>query len=172
MKIEDPARVTIHGTPIATFTFIGLPSVNTHYGLHFRPKAVRTAEWRYEAREKALALIQNRGWEEGPLIKHRALVVVNVYPPYEEISDTHNVYVKALLDGFTDAGIWVDDEWAWVPLVLFAFGGLGTGPKTERMTLIEIYELKEFHYRGIRQILPKGRTRLDGDNKQTVKSGK
>jgi crossover junction endodeoxyribonuclease RusA len=158
---HDPAVVTVHGTPVATFEFVGLPSVNTHYGLHFRPKSVATAEWRYEGKMKALKLTRNRGWEEGPLIERRALVVVTVFPPYEEISDIHNVYVKAVLDGFTDAGIWADDEWASVPLVIFAFGGLGTGGKKERRTVIEIYELKEFHYHGSKRLLPKGRTRTN-----------
>jgi hypothetical protein len=125
--------------------------------MHFRPRAIATAEWRYEAREKA---IEEIGLWDTPAIKKRALVIVRVFPPFEEISDIHNVYIKGILDGFTDAGLWADDEWAWVPLVLYAFGGIGTqgvNRNKQRLTIVDVYELGEFTINGVNHKLPKGR---------------
>lgn len=155
-------KLQIQGHPIASFEFEGLPSVNTHYGKHWRARATPTAEWRYEAKEKAEEFI---GWDSTPVIRTRALVVVWVYPPYEEISDIHNVHIKPLLDGFSDAGLWVDDEWAFVPLVLFAFGGIGEQKPRQhkiRRTRIDIYEIGMFIVRDTIHKLPRGRKKLYG----------
>ena len=151
------AKLTLKGTPIRTYEFEGLPSVNTHYNKHWRPRAVDTAEWRYEAHEKAASF--HYGPRE-PLIRTRALCVVWVFPPFEEVSDIHNVHIKPVLDGFTDAGLWHDDEWAWVPATLFAWGGIGTQGKRKRISRFDIYELGSFTVNGFEHKLPKGRKRL------------
>jgi hypothetical protein len=159
MQLIDPAVITLTGTPVGSFEFTGLPSVNTHYGKHFRPRGIATAEWRYEAKYKG---IEAMGWDTATLIKRRALVVVRVYPPFEEISDIHNVYIKGILDGFTDAGIWVDDEWAWLPLVWYMWAGIGThtpGRIKTRRTVIDVYELEKLIINGDKHRLPKGRKR-------------
>lgn len=152
--------VIIAGDPVCSFEFVGLPSVNTHYNKHWRARSIDTAEWRYEAKYKALDFI---GWSQVPVIKTRALVVVWVYPPYEEISDIHNVHIKPLLDGFSDAGIWQDDEWAFVPLVMYAFGGIGDyKPKQKKLrrTVLDIHELGTFNVNNVLHKLPKGRVKL------------
>lgn len=146
-------------TPALSIEFIGLPSVNTHYGQNRWKKSQHTAEWRLEAREKAY---ETTFWMDEFLVK-RALVVINVYPPYEEIMDIHNVWVKGILDGFSDAGVWSDDEWAFVPLVLFAWAGIGEQKPRQhkiRRTRVDIYELHSYYVAGVQQTLPKGRKRL------------
>ena len=155
--------VKIIGRPKFSFWFESLPSVNTHYNMHFRPRSIATAEWRYEAKRKALSAILKGMHLDRPVITGRAFVLVNVYPPHEEISDIHNVHTKALLDGFTDAGIWGDDEWAFVPLFAYRWAGFGTnipGRNKGRQTRIDIYELGDFSINGDVQRMPKGRTRL------------
>ena len=140
--------------------FEGLPSVNTHYNQHYRAQRTRNAEWRYEARRKAEQFI---GFNSTPLIEHRALVVVNVRPPYEEVSDIHNIYIKPILDGFSDAGVWIDDEWAWVPMVVYQWDGIGTqGVRNHkrRVTRIDVYELHDLQKNGEAFLLPRGRERV------------
>lgn len=153
------AKLTITGSPALSIDFVGLPSVNTHYGQHRWAKAQHTAEWRLEAREKAY---EHTMWNFDPLVR-RALVVMNVYPPYEEISDIHNVWVKAILDGFTDAEVWVDDEWAFVPLVLWAWAGISeerhANGRKAKLTRIDVYELDKYIVNGDQQVLPAGRKR-------------
>ncbi len=153
-------QVTIAGSPIVSFEFEGLPSVNTHYNKHFRPRSIDTAEWRYEAREKALDWI---GFREGPIIQ-RGLVIVKVWPPSEGIMDIHNVHVKPLFDGFSDAKLWVDDEWAFLPLVMTMFAGIGNytaGQYAKRRTVLEIHELRLVNDNGVFAKLPKGRRWLE-----------
>jgi hypothetical protein len=153
------AIVQIDGDPTIVIEFTGLPSVNTHYNKHFRARGVSTNEWRLEAREKARDILL---WTDAVPVK-RAFALVKVYPPYEEISDIHNVHIKPLLDGFTDAGIWADDEWAFLPLVMHLWGGIGEQKPRQhkiRRTVIEIYELEALFINGSKQRLPKGRVRL------------
>jgi hypothetical protein len=153
----EKAKLIVTGRPIEIFEFEGLPSVNTHYNMHFRPRSIATKEWRYEAKEKASSFSYG---PDDPLIKTRALCIVWVYPPFEEVSDIHNVHIKPVLDGFTDAGVWHDDEWAWVPATMFAWGGIGTQGKRKRISKFEIYELGSFTVNGTEIRLPKGRKRL------------
>lgn len=152
-------QLTIAGDPIASFEFLGLPSINTHYGKHFRPRGIATNEWRLEAKEEALWFL----WDKDinfPLV-NRALVIVKVWVPHEGIMDVHNVYIKALLDGFTDAVVFTDDEWAFVPVVMYLWAGVGKfGPRQYKLrrTVLEIHELRLINYNGIYLELPKGRT--------------
>lgn len=162
-KYPDPAKgaifcdaqLTLSGRPVASFEFRSVPSVNTHYNKHHHARSISTAEWRYEAREEALKVIRSMGKrpEDLPLVQ-RALVVVNVWIPHEGIMDIHNVHIKPLLDGFSEAQLWKDDEWAFVPLVLFRWAGVL--PK-EKLTTIDVYELQLFQVQGEYQLLPKGR---------------
>lgn len=150
----------VFGKKVASMEFIDLPSVNTFYNMYRHNKGRVTAEWRFEAKEKAW---DEMGFEwEFPFIKKRALVVVNVFIPHEGIMDIHNVYIKALLDGMSDAGMWADDEWAWVPLVLFRWAGVTQYEKREkryRRTVIDVYEVDGLWVDGDMQILPRGRVK-------------
>lgn len=166
-----PTQLTIAGSPVATFTFYGLPSVNTHYNKHFRPRGIETNEWRLEAREEAKWWLwaNNIDVSVEPLVS-RALVVVKVWVPHTGIMDIHNEWIKAILDGFSDAGIWADDEWAFVPCVMNLWAGIGEfGPRQLRFkkTEIEIHELNRINYNGVHLRLPKGRRQvldIDWDN--------
>jgi hypothetical protein len=157
------ANLHIVGLPKASFPFVGLPSVNTHYNQHYRLRGIHTAEWRNWANEDASLFLWQNPELPRPLVS-RALVVVNVYPPYEEISDIHNIHIKPILDGFTDAGIWVDDEWAFCPIVMFRWAGIGEQKPRQhkiRRTVIDIYELYSVTIAGEIQRLPKGRIWLN-----------
>jgi len=148
----------LSGKPVVSFEFEDLPSVNTHYNKHFRPRAIATAEWRYEAKDKAQEWL---AWHDDlPYFKQRVMVIVKVYPPYEEISDIHNIHIKPLLDGFTEAELWKDDEWAFVPITMFVWGGITEHAPRERKirrTVIDIHRLDKFWVNYVPQLLPKGR---------------
>lgn len=155
------ATLALIGKPLISVEFEDLQSLNVFNNMNRWDKARVTAEWRLEAREKA---IDEMGFmTEYPLIKKRALVIVNVYPAYEEISDIPNVLIKPLLDGFSDADVWVDDEWAWVPVVMYRWAGIGKQQprmRKVRRTILDVYELEDFLIMGKAQQLPKGRKRL------------
>lgn len=161
-------QVHIAGDPVVTFTFYGLPSVNTHYGKHFRPRGIETNEYRLEAREEAQWWMFGQNLEL-PVVK-RALVIVKVWVPTEGIMDVHNEYIKALLDGFSDAGIWEDDEWTFVPMVINMWAGVGNfKPRQRRLkrTDIEIHELGLVKINGEYMKLPKGRRQYSDINWDT-----
>lgn len=157
-------KLSIDGTPVVSIEFEGLPTLNSHYGKHWRARSVPTAEWRYEARVKALDVMGAAAWlADRPFIR-RGLVLVDVYPPFEEISDIHNVHIKPILDGFSDANLWADDEWAFVPVVVFRWAGLGNHKPRERarrVSIFHIYELEQVSVGGVRVTLPAGRTKTE-----------
>lgn len=133
--------------------------MNTHYNLHHRPRSIVTGEWRYEAKCKAIDAI---GWDDTPFV-NRAMALIKVYTPHEGPMDIHNVHVKPLFDGFSSAGLWVDDEWAFLPLVLTIWTGNWAAPKglNKRVkTVIEVHELESITYNNMFMTLPKGRTWL------------
>ncbi|GAA0057887.1 hypothetical protein GE023_005175 [Streptococcus canis] len=53
-------------------------------------------------------------------------VTVTVYSPTKSRLDPPNLYptVKAIVDGMTDAGIWVDDNHKIIKSMAFKYGGL------------------------------------------------
>jgi hypothetical protein len=166
-------KVTITGQPIMTLTFFDLPTLNRLKNMHRKTRAGVTQKLRFEGWLMAydFKMKCSKALRE-KLMTNRALLLVKVMPPKEEISDIYNVSVKEVSDGFTDAEVWADDEWAHVPLVIFMFAGIdqdvqwrkkrGTNRRRARMrrTIIEVHELDTLHINGERQILPKGRTRL------------
>lgn len=156
------SELRINGSPVFSANFYDVPSRNARKS-SWKAQMGITAEWRFEAREKALNF---RGfqWDEGffaqlnPLIVECALVVVTVYLHSNGIADVHNPDIKPILDGFTDAGIYTDDEWAFVPLVLFAWGGIRPQGKKLR---IDVYELEKYVTNNWIQPLPAGRIVID-----------
>lgn len=52
-------------------------------------------------------------------------VIVQVSPPTRRRLDPPNLYptVKPLVDGLTDAGVWVDDDWQHLIKMSFVYGG-------------------------------------------------
>ena len=53
-------------------------------------------------------------------------VTVTVFSPTKSKLDPPNLYptVKAIIDGMTDAGIWVDDNYKVIKSMTFRYGGL------------------------------------------------
>jgi Holliday junction resolvase RusA-like endonuclease len=153
------------GKPLATFVFWHVPSWNDVIAwANQRPRRVKShaqaryilnshiQEWREKAHKMGL-LFKLRNPVCGTyLIANRALVVVRVIRGTERKYDVHNVWTKAIFDGFSDAGLWPDDEWANVPTVVYtwAFDTKGWGQRVE----IEIHELDSLLVNGVSQTLP------------------
>jgi Holliday junction resolvase RusA-like endonuclease len=51
-------------------------------------------------------------------------VVIRVYRHNNIRRDVHNLFAKPILDGFTQAGLWVDDNEKVVPKVTFEYCGV------------------------------------------------
>lgn len=69
-------------------------------------------------------------------------VIATFYPPTRRRIDppNFNPTIKAILDGFTDAGIWPDDNYSVIPEHVFRYGGLSGIEKRYRV-VIEIEEI-------------------------------
>lgn len=171
--------LTIEGQPKARFVFKHIPSWNEAIAwANQRPSRVRshkqarfiynnhTQVWRSKGEAMALRLkdrLRAAGspslwaWDGGYFIRGRALVIVKSVRGTEHKYDIHNPWVKPILDGFSDAGLWRDDEWAYVPVVIFrwAYDVEGKGKRFE----IEVYELDDFIMNGVAQVLPEGRAK-------------
>jgi Holliday junction resolvase RusA-like endonuclease len=67
-------------------------------------------------------------------------VVIKVYRRDNRSRDVHNLFAKPILDGFTDAGLWKDDNEKVVPKVTFEYCGVDRdNPRVE----FEIYQEME-----------------------------
>lgn len=152
--------IVIEGQPLAVFTFPQLPSWNTILGKHWRVQGDIAKEQRTEGRLLARSWMNRFGPRRGVLIDKRVFVVVRVYLKSDALMDIHNVCVKNVLDGFTDSQVWPDDEWAYMPLVLFALGGID--PSNPRID-IEVHSIDKFVMNGKVVPLPdQGRIVNDG----------
>lgn len=167
MVTLNDAQISIAGRPVLSFEVLGLPSVNTFYNKHHHAKAKITRDLREIGLIEGMKAVD---WVDAPLVK-RAFVLVKVWVPHEGIMDIHNVHIKPILDGLSDAGVWMDDEWAFIPVVMFMFAGIGTEllemtrkkqkrRVRARRTIFEIYELNLVNICGVYQRLPRGRRRL------------
>lgn len=169
-----PTDITLTGKPLAQFYIRGLQSWNEVFGKgHWRNKQRAVKRWRNAGESMGLKWRERNGYKstlvvrrdvKGKLLGHtyhpvvaqtRVLVVVRVVRGTEHKYDVHNVFVKALLDGFSDAGLWTDDEWAYVPMVLFTWAkdvrNMG------KHFVVEIHELGRFVVNHAAQTLPEGR---------------
>lgn len=159
---QESTQLRLYGNPVLSVRFDNSISVNTFHNFHKWKRGQVNAEWRLEAREAAYE--HTLFLPPGQYLVDRALVIVDVYiPPSEEIADIHNKYIKPMLDGFSDAEVWADDEWAFVPIVMYNWAGIESVPKgerTKRYIVIKVYELGSFVINGDQVKLPKGRTRL------------
>lgn len=171
--------ITILGRPVARFRFRSLQSWNEIFGGgHWRRGQGASKRWRKLGEEMGLKWRAAKGLEskrveiwstngkhpkhlghtyEPTAIQTRILIVVKVIRGTERRYDIHNVFVKALFDGFSDAGLWYDDEWAYVPMVLFTWATDTQG--RGKHFLIEIHELNRFEVNGVAQQLPTGEMR-------------
>jgi hypothetical protein len=147
----------IEGQAKAVFVFDFVPSWNEVIDkarTHWAVGHTMTKRWRAEGYTLAVEFMRAFFPQAQYLIDECALIVVKVYRPDENLYDVHNVCIKAIGDGFTEGRIWRDDEWASVPLCLFAWADYdGQGVRTE----IEIHELEAYTIDGVGQVLPRGR---------------
>lgn len=71
-------------------------------------------------------------------------VTVTVYSPTKSKLDPPNLYptVKAIIDGMTDAGIWIDDNHKVIKKLSFVYGGLSK-EKGRYKLVFDIEEVKD-----------------------------
>lgn len=112
--------------------------LNSNDRLHFKQQAKITKMLRYLARSDIRAEDKNAFSEEKP-----CEVVVTIYSPTRRRLDPPNFYptVKALIDGYTDGGLWKDDNYKIIRRLSFVYGGV-TGIKGKYRIEIEINEVK------------------------------
>lgn len=152
--------VEITGEPVFVMNVVGLESWNTTLNKHWGKRRIMTNEFKQLGFDFGMWF--KKDWPECikdlPIID-RCLILIKVMPPRDtEASDIHNVNLKALIDGWRDAKVFVDDEWAYVPLVIFMFGGIH--PDGLRMTEVELHELNALVINGVSQVMPMGRIKL------------
>jgi len=97
--------------------------------------------------EEEFPIIEKSANDIPPLHTHFKVQVI-VYPPTRRRLDPPNLYptVKPILDGGTDAGVWLDDDFTHLLEMSFRYGGL-SGLKSRwklRLIFTEIEDLKEF----------------------------
>lgn len=162
--------IRIDGEALVRFVFDYIPSVNeaidaarTHWrsknGRNLNAGIFHTKKWRAKGEDLARDFLRAVGKHDRTcLIQRRAFVWVQVYREKEwPTYDVHNVYLKALLDGFTDAGIWPNDDWPNVPDVLFGWQPYGPTEERANTFVVEVHELDAFIINGVAQVLPMGR---------------
>jgi hypothetical protein len=162
--------ISITGEPLVRFIFDYIPSWNEHLtaevsaALHRRNRW-HTAKWRIEGRDMALRFMAECGPRERRfLIQKPGLAWIKIYRATENIYDVPNVYSKAIYDGFTDASIWPDDEWAFVPYALNSWTYLDPEDSLGQRFEIEVHELEAIYINGVAQVLPLGRRGVEGWN--------
>lgn len=170
--------VTIDGRPRMILEFFDLITWNKFSTSHPKSRWGIAKKARELGRSLAQDFLNEVFWEpdwDSLHFVNRVLLVIKVYPPREEISDIHNVAIKNTIDGFRDASVWVDDEWAYVPLVVFMWAGIDDNVQYKRKraykgkvrraapmrrTIIEVHELDALIINQGRLLLPKGRERF------------
>lgn len=152
------SSITIIGQPKAVFIFDFIPSwnqvINTARA-HWSKGHGQTKTWRTTGSNLARRYMGRFFPDQKRLIRKRALVIIKVYRGSEKVYDIHNVCFKHLADGFTDAGIWKDDDWTNVPAVLFMWAG-NVALEDQRIE-IEVHELDFIVVSGRALMLPAGR---------------
>ena len=133
------AAVEVHGQPLVTFTFPHLPSWNKTIekarGNKYRA-ADDTAAWRLEGCVAAKKWLKGKSLGR-PYFSFPVAVVARVWRKDKRRYDVHNICLKAVLDGFSDAGIWADDSSEYVPVLLMQHMGID---KLKARVEISIYE--------------------------------
>lgn len=152
------SSVHIAGEALAIFVFDFIPSWNQVINTarkHWRAGHSETKQWRESGYNLAHKYMLRFFPGRKRLIRKRALVIVKVFRGSEKVYDVHNVCFKHLADGFTDAGVWKDDDWATVPMVIFMWAE--NVPMSHQRVEIEIHELDFVVISGRAMTLPAGR---------------
>lgn len=76
--------------------------------------------------------------------KNPCRVSITVYSPTRSRLDPPNLYptIKAIIDGMTDAGIWVDDNYKVIRSMSFSYGGL-SGKKGYYRFVLTVEEVND-----------------------------
>ena len=164
--------VRVEGEPLLRVYVEGLPSWNKNFR-HWTDKAQNTRSWRSMGARLAhnAKMGLTRRWPiktKRDFVVKTGMMINRIFPPHEGEMDVFNVNIKAVTDGFTDASIWPNDEWAYIPLVMFMWGGsfskarYHSGKKWVGLSTTEIgiYELRAVFLNGVEQNLPDGRERI------------
>ncbi|VGW50580.1 phage Holliday junction resolvase [Streptococcus pyogenes] len=109
--------------------------------LHFRKSASITKGLRQ------LAKLKSNGLTKKHTKNNPCKVIVTVFTPTKRRFDPPNIYptIKAILDGFTDAGVWDDDNHEIIKSLTFRYGGLSNVKEKYRIA-IEILEMETHDY--------------------------
>ncbi|KXT73153.1 Phage protein [Streptococcus sp. DD10] len=114
--------------------------INANDRLHFQKKGKITKYLRGLACYQSMDLVCEA--DGLPFSKDRPCIVkVTTYSPTRRKYDPPNwsPTVKAILDGLTDAGVWVDDNYEIIKTTSFSHGGL-SGSKLWKI-ILEIEEM-------------------------------
>ena len=122
-----------------------VPSINEYYSLANAAMRSRGRSGMFAAqnfirdwRQKAFLLANQYylGNLIGPSMVERARVEVIIYWPNKRRRDIVNLFYKAILDGFTDAGVWTDDS--VIEIFTIRLGGID---KENPRVVFNIYSL-------------------------------
>lgn len=123
------------------FEFMREATLNSNDRFHYQVKAKRTKALRAQGRavglKKQLDHLRDAKTKFKPFSKVRPCTVdILLYSPTRRKLDPPNFYptVKALIDGLTDAGLWVDDNHEVIQSMAFKYGGL-SGSKAYRLEI-------------------------------------
>lgn len=96
--------------------------LNANKGIHYRAKAPIVKMLRETAYHKGLEEIENNKLHSMEYYK----VTTYVHPPTRRRIDPPNLSptTKALIDGLTDSGLWIDDDFSHLLETSFKYGGL------------------------------------------------
>jgi Holliday junction resolvase RusA-like endonuclease len=162
------SELIITGEPILAMTFPLLPSWNdavrkARGKFGWRSGHAHTKKW--ERIGKHVAQDQRefvgRYLPFDYVVRKRAMVLVKMFRETARVYDVHNLYLKALFDGFTKAMVWPDDSWPYVPWVVQGWCyqsefDLAFETFPQRVE-IEIHELTRVVLNDAAQILPVGK---------------
>jgi hypothetical protein len=124
-----------------------VPSINNcmdAFRKHYHAGADFEREW------KQVGFLAAKQWliewcNENPLgdwyqLEARVWLNIKVYRNNNIRRDVHNLYAKPILDGFTQAGLWVDDNEKVIPKVTLEYCGVDrVNPRVE----FELYQEQE-----------------------------
>jgi len=120
-------------------------AITANDAMHFQQKAKIVKNLRHLAFDAcdtqivAHTTLTGESWEQYSYRKQCA-VRVRIYPPSNRRFDPPNFYpsAKALIDGFTDAGLWDDDNWRTIQCMSFVHGGTLSGKRGVWIIEIEV----------------------------------
>lgn len=111
--------------------------INSNDRLHYHKQAKITKQLKYLAKADIRPKDKDSFSESCP-----CQVVVTVFSPTKRRLDPPNLYptVKALIDGYTEGGLWIDDNYKIIQRLSFEYGGL-SGIKGKYKIAIDIEEV-------------------------------